>query len=1076
MAFVFLLSLASILASEVQATRDLNQRGLDLMKEGKPLEARKLHEEALLIQERELGPAHLDVASTLENLAETYRSAIENSEPTSDHAKARALYERALKIREACLGPNDITLCNLLNSIGDTYNKSAQHQQARPFHERALAISETTYGREHPSIIHPLNRLADTCRNMGDHTRALDLFGRVLAIQEKNLGPENVKTAAAISQLARTYGNMGNYSKELEMHERSLDIIQKKLGPDHTSTADVLKSMGVTCRRLGDFGKGREYIEQALEIQKKYSGPDSAEVGALMANLASIHADVGDNDKARDFHVQALRILEKTLGPSHPLTAHTMDNLGLCYDKMGDYKKGQELHTRALPLIEKAYGHDHSSTAHIIRNCARSYLNNGDTLKARELYEQVLAIRVRVYGPDHPFTAETLGSLADTFDQEGDHLHARELQIQALQIYENALGPENLSTAYAIDNLAENYTTTGDYDKARELYEKALSVFEPVLGPQHSSTASTLLQLASVLYMTDQTALARSYAARAAAALERNLQSALLSDEAARLKWQETNLPVDLLACLLRPEQIAQLSLRWKGVVMDSLLEDRALAKVFAKDKDTSKQLRDLQSLQNKLSRVAFNQEKANESAEIIEQIGAIQRKMANRTHVFGRVRASADLTLDSILPALSGGTMFVDFIEFSDPKLTGDAQLHYGASLLTEDGTPVFIRIPDRAGIDRTIDAVQSALQKRDEKLLFSSLSELSEKLWKPIANKIPPSIQRLIICPDGKLNFVSFAALFDKEEKFVCEKYLLNYVATARDSSSGDSGSANKEIAIFANPAFDTHAAEIFSDHITMRSSEISAFGKVKLPPLPGTAAESESLNKTATSLGWATNTFVGKEATEKQIRSMNHVAILHLATHGFYLQSQVPTQEASRAIHLEGKDEIVMPITKRDGTVNPMRASGIALAGAQSTFKSWKEGVTPDPENDGILMAEEVATLNLDGTWLVSLSACETGVGEARSGEGVFGLRRAFMMAGAQNLLMTLWPVNDSTTTGIMADFYKKCLSTGKPAQALAETQRDWLCKLRRKKGLLAAVGDAGAFVMTSPGIKTSNFAKK
>ena len=1072
-AFVFLLLLFSAFAIEGEPTSELNKRGLNLMKEGKPLEARKLHEEALLIQERELGPSHFDVATTLENLAETYRNPVENSEPTSDHAKARQLYKRALKIREALLGLNDVSLCKLLHHIGDTYNKSALHEQAHPFHDRALGISELTYGREHSNTIHSLNRLADTFRNAGDQTKALELFGRVLAIQEKNLGPEDLKTAAAISQLARSYRNMGNYAQELEMHERALAIIQKKLGPDHESAGDVLHGMGITYVHLGDFEKARVLIERALEVQKKSSRPESANVGNLLCTLASIHSDVGDYDKALQFREQALRILEKTLGPDHPSTAHTMDNHGLTYSKMGNEKKALELSIRALAVIEKAYGHAHPSTAHILRNCAGSYLKNGDTLKARELYEQVLAIRKKAYGPDHPFTAETLTSLSNTFDQDGDHLHARDLQIRALKIYENALGSNHLETAEAMDDLAGNYATTGDYDKARELYEKALTVFEAVLGPQHSSTASTLLQLASVLYMADQTALARSYAARAASALDRNLQSALLSDEETRLTWQEKNLSVDLLACLLRPEQIAQLSLRWKGVVMDSLLEDRAVAKTFAKDKDTAKQLKDLQTLQNKLSRVAFNQERTNESAGIIEQISAIQRKMANRTHVFGRVRASADLTLDSILPALSGGVMFVDFIEFSDPKLSGDAKLHYGVNLLTEDGNPIFIRIPDRAGIDNAIDAVHSSLQKRDEKLLLASLSELSEKLWKPIANKIPPSIQRLIICPDGKLNFVSFAALLDQDEKFVCEKYLLNYVATARDSSPAYSGLSNKAIAIFANPAFDTHAAEIFSDRITMRSSEVSAFGKVKLPALPGTAAESESLNKTAASLGWATNTFVGKEASEKHIRSIHHVAILHLATHGFYLQSQAPIQEASRAIHLESTEASVMPIAKRDGTINPMRASGIALAGAQSTFTSWKEGVTPDPENDGILMAEEVAGLNLEGTWLVSLSACETGVGEARSGEGVFGLRRAFMMAGAQNLLMTLWPVNDSTTTDIMADFYEKCLATGNPTRSLAETQRDWLLKLRKERGILAAVGDAGAFVMTSPGIKNTNF---
>jgi CHAT domain-containing protein len=147
--------------------------------------------------------------------------------------------------------------------------------------------------------------------------------------------------------------------------------------------------------------------------------------------------------------------------------------------------------------------------------------------------------------------------------------------------------------------------------------------------------------------------------------------------------------------------------------------------------------------------------------------------------------------------------------------------------------------------------------------------------------------------------------------------------------------------------------------------------------------------------------------------------------------------------------------------------MRASGIALAGAQSTLKSWSERKAPAPETDGVLTAEEVAALDLDGTWLVTLSACETGVGEARSGEGVFGLRRSFMMAGAENLLMTLWPVRDESTSEIMADFYREALKTGNAPSSLAKVQREWLVKLRKEKGLLEAVRDAGPFVMATIG---------
>jgi CHAT domain-containing protein len=140
-------------------------------------------------------------------------------------------------------------------------------------------------------------------------------------------------------------------------------------------------------------------------------------------------------------------------------------------------------------------------------------------------------------------------------------------------------------------------------------------------------------------------------------------------------------------------------------------------------------------------------------------------------------------------------------------------------------------------------------------------------------------------------------------------------------------------------------------------------------------------------------------------------------------------------------------------------------------------WSKGQAPDPANDGILTAQDVAGLDLKGTWLVTLSACETGKGEAKSGEGVFGLRRAFMMAGAQNLVMTLWPVSDATTPPFMVDFYTEAMASGHASGALAKTQKNWLTKLRKEKGLAEAVRDIGPFsmvVMANPNIKSEDVA--
>ena len=147
--------------------------------------------------------------------------------------------------------------------------------------------------------------------------------------------------------------------------------------------------------------------------------------------------------------------------------------------------------------------------------------------------------------------------------------------------------------------------------------------------------------------------------------------------------------------------------------------------------------------------------------------------------------------------------------------------------------------------------------------------------------------------------------------------------------------------------------------------------------------------------------------------------------------------------------------------------MNCNGLALAGANSTLKAWKNGASPPAKDDGILTAEDVSTLDLKSTWLVTLSACDTGSGEARAGEGVMGLRRGFIQAGAQNLLMTLWPISDEVTVQIMSDFYEAAHKTGNAPEALADVQRDWLVKLRKEHGLVHAVRRAGPFIMSSQG---------
>jgi CHAT domain-containing protein len=277
---------------------------------------------------------------------------------------------------------------------------------------------------------------------------------------------------------------------------------------------------------------------------------------------------------------------------------------------------------------------------------------------------------------------------------------------------------------------------------------------------------------------------------------------------------------------------------------------------------------------------------------------------------------------------------------------------------------------------------------------------------------------------------------------------------------------------VVLFANPNFDLGAARMLakSDNGSSNSSSGSIRGTEKrdvedwsFETLDGTQRESDELIKKFKGWDWKPSDFTKKDATKEALLKVHSPYILHLATHGFFAKEDPTISEAEAESPFGDRQNV----TKSKFFKNPMHRSGLALAGAQSTIEAWKRDEVPPVENDGILTAEDVSTLDLQGTWLVTLSACDTGSGEARAGEGVMGLRRGFIQAGAQNLLMTLWPISDEVTVQIMSDFYEAAHNSGNAPESLAEVQRNWLLKLRTEKGLAQAVNLAGPFIMSSQG---------
>jgi CHAT domain-containing protein/Tfp pilus assembly protein PilF len=866
----------------------------------------------------------------------------------------------------------------------------------------------------------------------------------------------------------------GKFSDAIAIVQELLRLCEKTFGPDDANTAQALMNLADMYDSTGDYSKAQPLLQRALEIYEKLSGPSTAR---HLNDLAARYESMGDPAKAEPLYQRALKIREQARGPDDPNTAQALNNLALLYlDSMGDYAKAEPLFQRALKIFEKSLGPDNANTATVLNNLALLYIATGDYAKAEPFSQDAVKAREKVLGPDHPNTARALNNLAGLYHSMGDYAKAEPLYQRALKIYEKALVSDHPFTAEALGNLAGMYQSMGDYAKAEPLYQRTLNIREKVLGPDHPNTGDALNHLAFFKIDSGQVKEAIALAGKARQSKEKYLSNILsFTSEQQRLTFQKTTEPYALFATLGDASELAQTILRQKGVVLDSLLEDRLVAEANAdpKQREIVEQLRaEKQRLMQlalegpkDLSEAAQKQ-RAAEKEKLSTEVEQLEAGLARQVAGLGKARRALSITVPQVQSVLPKQAVLIELLRYSHYLGKGKVEDRYGAVAISRSGEPKWVPLGTAAKIEEDIELYKKSVRgKTDEGTLGNVLKRLGERVWAPIEKGLPADTKTVIISPDGELSFVSFATLLTPDDRFFCEKYSISYVASGRDLLRESKPSSNPMTVVFANPDFGSQAithATASSSPVALRSVEMRDLQSMWLPALPGTAAEAAALEKRA---GKAAKVFLGPSATEAELRQVSSPRVLHLATHGLFLP-EVELRKQSNPLQPQ-----LSEIPKRK-LENPMYRSGLAFAGAQRTFKAWGgQGEVPPVENDGVVTAEEVGLLKLNGTWLVVLSACDTGSGEARAGEGVMGLRRGFIQAGAQNLLMTLWPINDQATVRIMLDFYEAADKSHNAPQALADVQRDWLVEIRSQHGrehsLLDSVRLAGSFIMTSQG---------
>ncbi len=1012
-------------STENELRRLVNQaNALEL--QGDPASLAPIWEKILEIREKVLGPDHPETATSLNNLAVLYAN-------QGAYAKAEPLYLRALAINEKVLGPDHPETATSLNNLAVLYENQSDYAKAEPMYLRALAIREKVLGPNHLSTATSLNNLAEIYINQGVYAKAETLFLRALAIRENALGPAHPDTAASLNNLALLYFNQSAYAKAEPLLLRSLAVNEKTLGPDHPSTALSLNNLAEIYRNQGAYAKAKPLHLRAFAIREKALGPAHPDTAVSLNNLALLYFNQGVYAKAEPYFLRVLAVNEKALGPDHPSTATSLNNLAGLYENQGAYTKAEPLHLRALAIREKALGPTHPDTAVSLNNLALLYFNQSAYTKAEPYFLRALAVIEKALGPDHPSTALVLGNLALLYNKQAAYTKAEPLNLRALAIREAALGRYHPITSASLNNLALMYLNQGAYAKAEPYFLRALAVNEKALGTDHPSTALSLNNLAGLYYVQgfyDKAApLLRMGIRSNAFFLQRELP--LLAESRRRSQQQVlSNSSVAIYSVATRWEEGPSLALFSRfnrhGLLHDIEQRQALLARGSGPQQQLAEQIA---GLTNRLAAVNLS---ITQRQELIQQKSQLEHQLYRLLPVLQPRVVNVDL----VAKALPPDGVLVEFQQYQpfdgkQPQYQRWGTPQYVALILWPTGSIQAVQLGEAKPIEEAIvNALSATSQSLDD--APARLAAVTRLVLDPLKPHLANSRQ-WFLSPDGELNRVPFAALPSplNPSQTLANDVELRLLTTGRDLLRFQQpASKGNDPLVLANPAFDLRpgqggsgAAVALAINTGLGQRRSSSADGIRWAALPATTAEGTRI---AAILG--TKPVTGSEATVKRLRGTVSPRVLHIATHGFF----APGQASKLDERLGGLVESSPMLAGFKGE-DPMLRSGLVLAGANQP--------TADPSDDGLLTASEATGLQLEGTELVVLSACSTGVGDIRTGEGVYGLQRALTVAGARSTLLSLWKVDDAATAAFMEAYYKRLKAGEGRAAALAATQADF-----------------------------------
>ena len=990
-----------------------------------------------------------------------------------NYPMAEQLYIEEKSIKERVLGKQHTSYAGSCNNLASLYSDIGKYQKAEGLYIEAKKITENLYGRKHRKYIIVCNNLATLYSDIGNYNKAELLYVESKTLNESLFGKKHAEYAISCNNLAELYSIVGEYQKAGLLFIEAKSVIEKTLGIENAHYATICGNLAGLYKKTGNYQKAEQLYLEAKKIDEAVYGKQHASYATSCNNFAELYVFMGNYPKAEKLYLESKKISENVFGKESSEYATSCNNLAALYKNM-------------------------SGSTKIFNNKANALAKIGQLLiEAKNIYD-------KIYGKNHINYANACNNLALIYSEIGDlaknpkqrqeyYRKAEYLYLETKNIFDKALGKQHPDYATSCSNLAELYRIIGNsvklpgqkneyYKRAKPLYIEALKIYEKTYGKKYYKYASTctnlaFLHIAEGNFYKSSNERENVYRKAEKYYLEANLTMNFISQESAKFmsekergdyldrknnyyfdiyhsfflhKRQKNKQLVGLVYnnALSLKGQLLQSSIAMRKKVLQS--GDIESINAYRKMTDYGKILAQQYTLPLLKRRPDIN--------ELEEKLNSLEKRLIGKSQNFAKVN------WQNIRKTLKKDETAIEFIRFkyhNGEKWTNDI-LYYALLLRNNYVYPKAVFLFKEKQLQTLLNQQQNEDDFSYVKRLYSASSMQSQALYKMVFKPLEPHLKNtktIFVSPTGLLNKIAFDALTCDSFNILSDKYRILYTSSTRQikNETGLSAKNINNAALFGGIEYDISPEKMLANANSF--NKITDPAGFKNPPglkrlrsldsltrnvswsyLPGSLAETEGIQKILAKKKIAVELFKDELGSEEQFKALenNSPSIVHVSTHGFYFGND----EKSLAY----KDLIYKDV-KFAHSENPLLRSGFILAGGNAVFQGKN---IPDGVDDGVLTAAEISQLNFFNTKLLVLSACQTGLGDVKGNEGVYGLQRAFKMAGVDYLLFSLWEVPDYQTRELMVEFYKNWFEGSGVRDAFRKAQNHLKTKYAKVEG--------------------------